>query len=340
VNAPAGATSSAPAVPSPLLSLTDLEVTFPSPGGSFRALRGVSFTVGRGEMVGLVGESGSGKSMTALSALRLVPKSGRISGRVELTGTNVLALSNKAMEKVRGGRMAMVFQDPMTSLHPAYTVGFQIAETVRSHTGLSRRAARTRAGELLRMVALPSAEQRLDEFPDQMSGGEQQRVMLAIALAGEPDLLFADEPTTALDVTVQAQILDLLARLRRELGLAIVLISHDLAVVAENCDRVLVLYAGQIVEAASTTDLFGAPQHPYTRALLATIPRLGERAARGHLPVLPGQPAELRALPTGCAFHPRCSEAFAPCASRPPILEALAPAEGGRTVRCWLHSRT
>jgi len=316
------------------------------------AVRGASLTVGRGECVGLVGESGSGKSLLALAVLRLVPPPGQVRGRVLLDGNgrdqaaDLLALPEAAMRQVRGARVGIVFQEPMTALNPFYTIGFQIAEAVAAHPGRRlrgralRRAARAEALRLLERVAMPDARRRLDDYPHQLSGGQRQRVLLAMALAGGPELLLADEPTTALDVTLQAQVLALVDELRRDLGLAVLLITHDLAVAAETCDRVAVLYAGQVVEEAGVEDLFREPAHPYTRALLATLPRLGRPAARGRLPVLPGMPAEPSARPAGCAFHPRCPQAMAICAvEEPPETAPLpVPAAPGRRVRCWLHA--
>ena len=368
----------------PLLAIEGLEVTFPRAGqgqeeeGRVAVVRGASLTVGRGECVGLVGESGSGKSLLALAVLRLVPPPGRVRGRVLLDGNgedrtaDLLALPETAMREVRGARIGIVFQEPMTALNPFYTIGFQIAEAVAAHPGRRdegtghrrggqtvRRAARAEALRLLELVAMPDARRRLDDYPHQLSGGQRQRVLLAMALAGGPELLLADEPTTALDVTLQAQVLALLDELRRDLGLAVLLITHDLAVAAETCDRVAVLYAGQVVEEAGVEDLFRAPAHPYTRALLTTLPRLGQRAARGMLPVLPGMPAEPAARPPGCAFHPRCPEAMAICAVEEPpetapamqtmpatqttqttqaTVTAAAPEATRRRVRCWLHA--
>jgi len=238
-------------------------------------VRGVSFAVGRGEIVGLVGESGSGKTLTALAILRLVPPLGRIrAGRVLLGGEDLLALPERELRRVRGARIGLVFQEPGAALDPVYTVGFQIAEALRAHRRLSRRAARAEAADLLERVAMPDPGRRLGDYPHQLSGGQRQRVMIAIALAGAPELLIADEPTTALDVTIQAQILELLERLRAELGLSVLLITHDLAVVAETCDRALVMSAGELVEEAPMADLFARPAHPYTRALLSFLPAL------------------------------------------------------------------
>jgi peptide/nickel transport system ATP-binding protein len=354
-----------PASPSnaPLLAIQDLEVAFPQRQGWVRAVRDVSFEVRRGECVGLVGESGSGKSLSALAVLRLVPPPARVRGRVLLEGRDLLALPDAALRRVRGGRIGIVFQEPMTALNPFFTIGFQIAEAVRAQRPLGRRAARLEALRLLERVAMPDARRRLGDFPHQLSGGQRQRVLLAMALAGGPDLLLADEPTTALDVTLQAQVLDLLDELRLDLGLAVLLITHDLAVVAESCDRVVVLYAGEVVEEGPVAALFSSPAHPYTRGLLETLPRLGRPAPRGRLPALVGQPAEPSARPAGCAFHPRCPQAMAICASSEPPEASWTVAPDGtarvapdhatigapdatslptaapstRRVRCWLH---
>jgi oligopeptide/dipeptide ABC transporter ATP-binding protein len=357
------ATAAAPepvSQPPPLLAIEDLEVAIASRQGWIEPVRGVSLAVRRGECVGLVGESGSGKTLTALAVLRLTPAGARLRGRVMLDGDDLLALPEAAMRRVRGARIGIVFQEPMTALNPFYTLGFQLAEAVAAQRPMGRRTARDEAVRLLDRVAIPDARRRLGDYPHQLSGGQRQRVLLAMALAGRPDLLLADEPTTALDVTLQAQVLDLLDELRHELGLAVVLITHDLAVVAGTCDRVAVLYAGRLVEEAGVADLFTSPAHPYTRALLATLPRLGRPAPRGRLPVLPGQPAEPAAWPAGCAFHPRCAEAMAICAREeppetPPLREAAAavadaaaevagqtgsasaPPVLARRVRCWLH---
>ncbi|HEX6903979.1 MAG TPA: ABC transporter ATP-binding protein [Thermoanaerobaculia bacterium] len=260
----------------PLLDVQGLEVAFPVPRGGWRpVVRGVSFTIGHGEILGLVGESGSGKTITSLAVLGLVPPPGRVTaGRILLAGTDLLALPPAAMRKVRGGRVAMVFQEPATALNPVYSIGFQIIEALRLHRRLPRREAREEAVRLLERVALPDARRRLDDYPHQLSGGQRQRAMIAMALAGRPDLLLADEPTTALDVTLQAQILELLMDLRDDLGLSVLLITHELGVVAETCDRVVVMKDGEVVEAAGVGELFRSPAHPYTRELLSALPRL------------------------------------------------------------------
>jgi oligopeptide/dipeptide ABC transporter ATP-binding protein len=284
----------------PLLAIEDLSVGFPAPrrsgeGSMTRVVDGVSLTLGRSETLGVVGESGSGKSMTALSILRLVPEPGRIMrGKILLDGQDLLALPEKAMRGVRGGRVAMIFQDPMTSLNPVFTVGEQIAEAVRVHRGLKGKAARDEAIEALRHVHIALPERRVRQYPHELSGGMRQRVMIALALACRPQVLLADEPTTALDVTVQAQILALIGELRRETGMAVLLITHDLGVVAETCDRVVVLYAGQVMETADARTLFARPAHPYTQGLLASLPENAPAGAT-RLPYIAGQPPPARA---------------------------------------------
>ena len=272
----------------PILEIRDLEISFPAPGGWTPVVRGAALTVGRGEMVGLVGESGSGKTLTALAVLGLVPPPGRVTrGSILLDGpaggggrggTDLLTLGERELRAVRGARVAMVFQEPATAFNPVYSIGFQIAEAVRAHGRASRREAEDEAARLLDRVALADARRRLGDYPHQLSGGQRQRAMIAMALAGRPDLLLADEPTTALDVTLQAQILELLDELRRDLGLSVLLITHDLGVVAETCDRVGVMRDGRVVETAAVEELFRAPAHPYTRELLAALPRLAAEA--------------------------------------------------------------
>jgi oligopeptide/dipeptide ABC transporter ATP-binding protein len=317
----------------PLLEVRDLRVAFPTGRGTIRPVDGVSFTLERGRTLAVVGESGSGKSLTSLALLRLVPPPGVIEpGSVVRLGDQVLTeLDERAMRAVRGGRIGMVFQDPMTSLNPVFTAGDQIAEAVRAHRAIGARAARDRALALLEEVGIPDAARRLDEYPHQLSGGMRQRVMIAIALAAEPELLIADEPTTALDVTVQAQILELLDALRRQRGMAVLLITHDLGVVAGRADRVAVMYAGQIVEAAATEQLFAAPAHPYTRGLFASIPAL--EGARVRLTPIPGMVPPPSAWPPGCRFGPRCGERFERCDAPP----ALLPTGTDHSARCWLH---
>ncbi len=317
----------------PLVKVEHLRTVFAlADGREAAAVDGVSFTIGRGETLGLVGESGSGKSVTALSLVRLILPPGRIAaGRVELDGVNLFDLDEAAMREVRGRRIGFVFQEPMVALNPVYTIGYQIQETLAVH-GLARgRAAARRAVELLEAVRVPDPDRRAREFPHQLSGGLRQRAMIALAIAAGPDLLIADEPTTALDVTVQAEVLDLLRDMRREFRLSLLLITHDLGVIAEMADRVAVMYGGRIVEQAPVATLFAAPAHPYTRGLLASIPG-GPRGAR--LQAIPGTVPALGRLGPGCAFAPRCGDRFDPCQARAPRLTAIAP---DHDVRCFLH---
>ncbi|MEE2659380.1 MAG: ABC transporter ATP-binding protein [Candidatus Latescibacterota bacterium] len=314
-----------------VLRVEGLQTFFPTEAGLGRSVDGVSLTLRRGETLGLVGESGCGKSVTALSVMRLVAAPGEIAaGSVQLGGRDLLALSEEEMREVRGDDIAMIFQEPMTSLNPVLTCGFQIAEAVILHQRVSAYEARNRAIEMLRLVGIPAPEQCVDEYPHRLSGGMRQRVMIAMALSCNPQVLIADEPTTALDVTIQAQILDLLARLEDEFHMAVLLITHDLGVVAEVADRVAVMYAGQIVEEADTKSLFARPRHPYTRGLLRSIPLL--EGGREHLEVIPGMVPEASAFPSGCRFHPRCLLAESRCSLEPPALEACGP---GRRAACW-----
>jgi peptide/nickel transport system ATP-binding protein len=317
----------------PLLQVENLRTHFLSEDGVARAVDGVSFNVDASETLGIVGESGCGKSVTALSILRLLPRgSVRVVGGVVLfEGRNLLDLDEGSMREIRGNRIAMVFQEPMTSLNPVYTIGNQIAETMRIHGRLSRGEARNRAEEMLRQVHIPDAARRLDSYPHQLSGGMRQRAMIAMALACSPRLLIADEPTTALDVTIQAQILRLMLELKSRSGAAILMITHDLGVVAETCQRVIVMYAGHTVEEASVLDLFDRPAHPYTRGLLASAPR---RAAsrRSRLPEIPGMVPSLSQNLTGCSFAPRCPIAIARCnVDQPPMVELSS----GHRAACW-----
>jgi peptide/nickel transport system ATP-binding protein len=317
-----------------VLDVRDLRVSFPAADGRrFHPVDGVSFTLDRGETLALVGESGCGKSLTSLALLQLVPPPGRVDpGSTILLGgdTDVLQLRGEALRRVRGKRIGMIFQDPMTSLNPVFTIGDQIAEGVRAHLPATRAEARARALALLQEVGIPDAAARLDAYPHQLSGGMRQRVMIAIALAAEPEILVADEPTTALDVTVQAQILEVLDRLRRSHGMAVLLITHDLGIVAGRADRVAVMYAGQIVEEAATAELFAHPSHPYTRGLFASVPRITGPVQRltpigGSVP----SPAE---WPSGCRFRPRCPQAFEK-SELPPELLPVGP---DHRMRCWL----
>ncbi|GAB4557947.1 MAG: ABC transporter ATP-binding protein [Haliangiales bacterium] len=298
-----------------------------------RAIDGVSFTIGRGQTLGIVGESGCGKSVTALSIMRLIPEPpGRVAaGAIRYRGRDLLALSENAMRGVRGNQISMIFQEPMTSLNPVYTVGDQVAEAVRLHQGKSRRQALEVAIEMFRLVGIPAPEERVRNHPHQMSGGMRQRVMIAMALACRPDLLIADEPTTALDVTIQAQILRLLQRLQADLGMGILLITHDLGVVAETCDEVAVMYAGQVVEHADTATLFATPRHHYTAGLLRSVPAYeADAGPRERLQEIPGSVPSLHQLPAGCAFQDRCAAVAERCRSEPPPLVRLGASE----VRC------
>ena len=316
----------------PLLQVEDLAVHFDVEGQTYRAVDGVSLSVARGETLGVVGESGCGKSVTSLAIMRLVPQPpGRYArGRIVFDGQNLLDLPARAMRRLRGGRIGMIFQEPMSSLNPVYTCGAQIVESLRVHSNLRGRAARARAIELLDLVRLPSPEKRVDDYPHQLSGGQRQRVMIALALANDPDMLIADEPTTALDVTIQAQILDLMRELRGRTGAATLLITHDLGVVAETCDAVVVMYAGRVVERAGTKALFADPQHPYTVGLMAAVPRVD--AAVDRLETIEGSvPPPHLALP-GCSFASRCPLAIDRCRGEAPPLEEIAP---GHAVACW-----
>ncbi|MGX9962953.1 ABC transporter ATP-binding protein [Roseomonas sp. F4] len=313
----------------PALELVGLRTEFRIGGRWHPAVRDLSLTLMRDETLALVGESGCGKSVTALSVMGLVqPPFGRVAaGQILLDGQELAGLSDQALESVRGNRMAMIFQEPMTSLNPVMTVGDQVAEALRIHRGMDRKAARARALELFEEVKIPSAAQRLDEYPHQFSGGMRQRVMIAIALACEPAVLLADEPTTALDVTIQAQVLGLLADLRSRFGMAVLFITHNLGVVAQIADRVAVMYAGEIVEQGPVTAIFANPQHPYTRALFSAIPRLDQPGQA--LSAIPGRVPPLDAMPAGCRFAPRCPMAQAGC-EREQVLAEVAPAHAAR----------
>ena len=321
----------------PLLRIEDLVVAFHTDEGSLRAVDGISYEVPRGQIVGVVGESGCGKSVTALSIMRLVPEPpGAIEGgRILFEGEDLLKLPEARMRKLRGDRIAMIFQEPMSALNPVYTVGDQIVEAIRLHRDVSRAEARERAIETLAHVGIPAPEERVDSYPHELSGGMRQRVMIAMALACEPTLLIADEPTTALDVTIQAQILELLARLQDETGMSIVLITHDLGVVAEYAHQIVVMYAGKVVERATTAELFEAPLHPYTRGLLRSVPSYRDNARKPRLPTIPGVVPDLRAVPPGCRFADRCELAEARCRQEEPPLRTLP---GGRQLACWVEA--
>jgi peptide/nickel transport system ATP-binding protein/oligopeptide transport system ATP-binding protein len=317
----------------PVLEVRDLKTHFFTDDGVVKAVDGVSFEVGEGETLGIVGESGCGKSVTSLSILRLIasPPGKIVGGAIVFMGQNLLELSDPAMRKIRGNEISMIFQEPMTSLNPVYTCGDQIMEAVILHQKVGKKEARARAIEMLRLVGIPSPEQRVDEYPHQLSGGMRQRVMIAMALSCHPRVLIADEPTTALDVTIQAQILDLLNRLQKELGMSILLITHDLGVVAETCDRVAVMYAGQIVEYANVDEIFHHPRMPYTAGLLGSIPVLGEHHER--LRVIPGNVPNPSEFPSGCKFHPRCPVAIERCKVENPPLEEIRPLHYTRCLR-------
>jgi oligopeptide/dipeptide ABC transporter ATP-binding protein len=321
----------------PLLEVRGLRTSFYTRDGIVRAVDGIDFHVDRGEIMGLVGESGCGKSVTSLSIMRLVAKPGRIEGgEVLFDGRDLLKLSDDEMRRIRGDRISMIFQQPTSSLNPVWDVGRQIEEVLRIHRGMKGKIAHSRAEELLKMVGIPDPARRLKNFPHEMSGGMAQRVMIAMALACEPELLIADEPTTALDVTIQAQILDLMRNLRDETGTAIVLITHDLGVVAEMCDRVAVMYAGEIVEHTDVTSLFRRPLHPYTQGLIGSIPVVG--AVQEELAVIPGNVPNLIDLPKGCRFAPRCATKIEEdVAIANEVHPLLRPVDPGHDVRCWLY---
>ncbi len=310
----------------PLLKVADLSVRFDTDDGTVHAVDRLSFTLGQGEVLGIVGESGCGKSVTCMSLVRLLPETAVIGGQAVFEGRDLLAMAPRELRRVRGRAISFVFQEPMTSLNPVFTVGRQISEVLQRHLDLSRTAARARALELLRLVRIPAPERRLDEYPHQLSGGMRQRVMIAMALACDPKVLVADEPTTALDVTIQAGILDLMRDIRERLGTAIILITHNLGVVADLADRVLVMYAGRKAEEAAVDDLFAHPQHPYTIGLLGAIPRPYESdETRRRLQEIPGRVPSLRELPTACAFADRCPRADELTRTQIPELRQVRP---------------
>jgi len=320
-----------------LLEIQDLQTHFMTDAGTVRAVDGVSLMVRKGETLGIVGESGCGKSVTALSVLRLIPNPpGKIvGGRILLNGRSLLDLPENEMRKVRGGSISMIFQEPMTSLNPVFTVGDQIAEGIRLHQRLSKHDSWNKAIEMLRLVRIPDPDRRVKEYPHQMSGGMRQRVMIAMALSCNPHLLIADEPTTALDVTIQAQILELLNQLKTELGMAVMLITHDLGVVADTAARVVVMYAGRVVEEAPVLELFKNPLHPYTQGLLASIPRIEKAERRPRLQAIPGMVPDLLDLPRGCKFQARCTKVFDACRGEEPRLRPMGSAD--HFVRCCLY---
>ena len=317
---------------SALLEVRELRTYFAGEGGEFRAVDGVSFSLERGRTLGIVGESGCGKSVTSLSIMGLVPQPpGRIAGgEVLFDGVDLLKLERKRLSELRGDKLSMIFQEPMTSLNPAFTVGDQIIEGIRRHRRMTQAEARERAIEMLRRVRIPSPERRIDDYPHRLSGGMRQRVMIAMALACDPKLLIADEPTTALDVTIQAQILDLMRALREETGTAIILITHDLGVIAELAHDVIVMYAGKVVERAEVSRLFADPQHPYTIGLLGSIPKL--HAVQPRLAAIEGMVPNPLSMPKGCRFHPRCPFAVDRCRAEEPPLAKVRP---GHDAACW-----
>lgn len=319
----------------PLLDVQELAVSFDTYAGEVKAVDQISFQVFPGEAVGIVGESGCGKSVTAHAIMQLVPiPPGRFAnGKIFFKGTDLLKKSEPEMEKIRGNEISMIFQDPMTSLNPVLTVGMQIAESLQLHRQLDKAEAFARAGEMLRLVGIPSPEQRVKDYPHQYSGGMRQRAMIAMALACNPKLLIADEPTTALDVTMQAQIIDLMKDLQHKLNTAIILISHDLGVIAGLCSRVIVMYAGKIAEAGTVLDVFHNPQHPYTWGLLKSVPRMDVRQKQ-KLAIIDGQPPDLLNPPDGCPFHPRCPYAMRICMEQYPAITQLSQEH---KVKCWLQ---
>ena len=321
----------------PLIEIKDLRVTFRGDDGrTTHAVDTVDLAVGRGATLGLVGESGCGKSVTSLAVMGLLPKqSAEVTGSISFEGFDLLNVSDQVLRDLRGNRLAMIFQEPMTSLNPSFTIGDQIMESILRHRGGSRAAARKRTIELLRRVRIPSPERRIDEYPHKLSGGMRQRVMIAMALACDPRLLIADEPTTALDVTLQAQILELMRELKAESGAAIILITHDLGVVAEVCDEVAVMYAGEVVERADVDALFASPQHPYTVGLLGSIPRLDHRAS--HLATIEGMVPNMTAPPKGCRFAARCPFVESACTTTTPPLVEVSPGHWSRCIRAPLE---
>ncbi len=317
-----------------VLDVSGLTTRFNTPDGVVHAVNGVSFELRAGEFLGVVGESGSGKSVTMMSLLKLIPMPpGRIDGGVaDFGGDDLLSIGASELRSVRGGQIGFIFQDPMTSLNPVLTIGKQLAEPVMLHTGVDRKAAKARAIELLDVVGIPDAEQRFKNYPHELSGGMRQRVMIAMALACEPKVIIADEPTTALDVTIQAQIIDLVRGLREKLGTAVIWITHDLGVVAGLADRVIVMYGGRIVEQSPVADLYAHPSHPYTQGLLKSVPRIDQKG--GSLASIPGQPPSLLAEPVGCSFAPRCPSAFDRCHTETPVLAPIDPA-GEHLAACF-----
>ena len=317
-----------------LLSVEDLNVTFHTPRGKAQAINHLNFYVNQGETLGIVGESGSGKSVTSLSIMGLLPKkTSQVEGRALFEGEDLFAMSEKQRQKYRGNHMSMIFQEPMTSLNPLHTCGKQIMEPIRLHQDLSKKEAREKAMEFLRLTGIPAPEQRFNEYPHQMSGGMRQRIMIAMSLVCSPKLLIADEPTTALDVTIQAQILELMKDLKSRLNMGIMMITHDLGVVSEMCDRVIVMYAGRVVEQGTIREIMDQPMHPYTKGLIAAIPQIG--TVKEKLKSIDGMVPSLYDMPVGCSFHPRCPYAMERCKAKQP---GLYQTENSREVRCFKYS--
>ena len=317
-----------------LLDVKDLHVSFDTPAGEVKAVSGISFQLERGKVLGIVGESGSGKSVTAYTILQLLEKKGtRISGSIRLDGQELIGAGEKVMKEIRGNRISIIFQDPMTSLNPTYTVGHQLTEGILLHTGRNAKQAKQRALEMLKLVGVNEPEKRLKQYPHQLSGGMRQRIMIAMALSCEPDLLIADEPTTALDVTIQAQILELMQKLQKELGMAILMITHDLGVVAQMCDEVIVMYAGSICEQGTAEEIFYNPRHAYTRGLLRSVPTL---KSGDQLQPIAGTPIDLLNLPKGCPFSPRCEDAMKICLQQ---RCQRMPVGDKHFAACWLNAK-
>lgn len=316
-----------------VLEIKDLKTYFKTPYGVVKAVNGIDIQVYEGETLGIVGESGCGKSVTSLSVMGLLPKPMAFiaGGEIRFDGRDLTKLKEREMRKLRGNEIAMIFQEPMTSLNPVFTIGQQLSEPLRQHTNLNKGQIRAKIIEMLKLVGIPRAEQIIDEYPHQLSGGMRQRVMISLAMLCEPKLLIADEPTTALDVTIQAQILELMKELREKQNMSMILITHDLGVVAEMCDRVVVMYAGQVVESADIRSIFNEPKHPYTQGLLASLPKMNER--KTELSSIPGSVPRPDHLPKGCAFAPRCSSVFDKCLKERPPLKQI----GNQQCRCWLY---